>query len=79
MAIYSRLGARVRVVRVATLRDIRAIERRRPTDWDRNCVGRADYLVVRLASRKLELYHRRFLIADDGPGEVDAAIPSSPG
>lgn len=77
MAIYGRVGQRVIIQRLGTLKDVSKLDGRKPDKQDREAVKLNAYVVVSEAERddgKLRLYHIAFLRADDGAREIGAVI-----
>jgi hypothetical protein len=71
--IYGRTGNEVKILRMGTLDDVKALDHRKVDAQDREAVKAGSYVVV-LCFNELRLYHLAFLRADDGVKEIDAAI-----
>jgi hypothetical protein len=73
--ICSRMGLPVTVLRVASVKDFREIERREPDPHEREAIDHASLLVIRFSNDgKERTYHRADLKADGGSIEVNAAL-----
>jgi hypothetical protein len=71
--IYGRTGNEVKILRMGTIADVKALDHRKADAQDRDAVKAGAYVVV-LCFGELRLYHLAFLRADDGVKEIDAAI-----
>lgn len=82
--IYGRFGDPCTIVRVATLDDIRKLDRREPDKQDREALANGSYVVVQFndaqatGERAHVLYHQAFMRADGGSREITAAIEALP-
>jgi len=74
MAIFSRFGETVDVVRVAELVDVERYEFRDPDERDRECVDAGEYLVIAYDDGAQDITHRGYLRADGGAHEIAEAI-----
>ena len=75
MAIYSRFGSPVTIVRAAVIEDVKKYDNRRPDKRDRSRVEDGGYLIARhIDTGKEYLTDIAFLRADGGLGEIVDAI-----
>lgn len=79
MAIFSRFGETVDVVRVAELADVERFENRAPDEKDRECIDAGAYIVVAYDDGAEDITHRGYLRADGGAQEIAAAIAHAEG
>lgn len=84
MAIYGRFGGEVRVLRMGTLEDVTALDKRKPDKVDREAVRNGSYVVVEFTDdkpreRKQQLYHLAYLRADGALPEIMAAVRAAGG
>jgi hypothetical protein len=87
MAIYSRFGDPVIVVRMATVEDVKTFENRKPDKQDRERTKDGQRIICRYlkGSKGDELQGREFLAdtaylrADEGYREIMAAVRALPG
>lgn len=74
MAIYGRFGDRVIIQRLATIEDVKELDKRKPDKQDREAIENNSYVVVSDEDGDLRLYHQAFMRADGGSVEIGAVI-----
>lgn len=74
--IYGRSGLEVKIVRIATLDDIKTLEKRNPDTQDFEALKSGSYMIVSFEDGSERVYHQAFLRADGGSKEISDKINS---
>jgi len=72
--IYGRTGNRVTIQRLAKIEDVKALDKRKPNEVDREAIAGDSYVVTSDEHGTLRLYHLAFLRADGGGVEISAVV-----